>query len=189
MDTFIRSCACEGRRPPSVHPARCFPRYRLMAKMMQDRGAVRYLTAPPRYGKSCAAFGYAEDIFRLQHVFWVPASDPRFLRDLDQGNLADYLLAASPRPSLLVLDDLPHLELERSERLSAALEITLSRGWEAVVTALPSRDNTGSLEVPVMKLGVKDLLLDEDECAEEAPRPVVRPPPPLAHSRIGVGAA
>lgn len=169
MDTFIRSCACEGRRPPSVHPARCFPRYRLMAKMMQDRGAVRYLTAPPRYGKSCAAFGYAEDIFRLQHVFWVPASDPRFLRDLDQGNLADYLLAASPRPSLLVLDDLPHLELERSERLSAALEITLSRGWEAVVTALPSRDNTGSLEVPVMKLGVKDLLLDEDECAEEAP--------------------
>ncbi len=163
MDTFIRSCACEGRRPPGVHPARCLPRYGLMAKMMQDRGAVRYITAPSRYGKSCAAFGYAEDIFRLKNVFWIPAGDPRFLRDLDQGDLADYLLASSSRPSLLVLDDLPHLELERSEGLSAALEILLSREWETVVTALPSRDNTGSLDVPVMKLDVEDLLLSEDE--------------------------
>lgn len=168
MDTFIRSCACEGRRPPGVHPARCLPRYGLMAKMMQDRGAVRYITAPSRYGKSCAAFGYAEGIFRLKNVFWIPAGDPRFLRDLDQGDFADYLLASSTRPSLLVLDDLPHLELERSERLSTALEILLSRGWETVVTTLPSRDNTGSLDVPVMKLGVKDLLLDEDEQAERA---------------------
>ena len=170
MDSFVRSCACGGRKPATLHIEQCRLRLGLMSKMMRDRGAVRFLSAPHRFGKSAAAFGYAESIFHLDDVFWIPANDPRFLRDLDLGKLGDYLLGASTRPCLVVIDDLPYLHIGRCEKLSRALELVLSRGWEAVVTAVPSCDGSKLLSVPIVHFGVPDLLLDDAEAQEASER-------------------
>lgn len=163
MERFVHSCACRGRKPTSLHLTHCRLRLGLMSKMIRERDTIRFLCAPHRFGKSAAAFGYADAIFRLKDVVWIPANDPRFLRDLDQEALGDYLLEASPRPGLLVLDDLPYLHVERCDKLSRALELITSHGWETVVTAVPSCDMSEMLSVPTRRFGVVDLMLTEEE--------------------------
>ena len=83
MTRFIQQSACEGRRPHGVVPDRLRSRPRLLSRLLEDRGALRLVVAPPGFGKATLAFEYASVMFQFEHVFWLRGSSPCFLRDLD----------------------------------------------------------------------------------------------------------
>lgn len=85
MTRFIQQSACEGRRPHGVVPDRLRSRPRLLSRLLEDRGALRLVVAPPGFGKATLAFEYASVMFQFEHVFWLRGSSPCFLRDLDAG--------------------------------------------------------------------------------------------------------
>ncbi|MCL2826971.1 MAG: hypothetical protein FWD72_06160, partial [Eggerthellaceae bacterium] len=63
MTDFLTASACRGRKPKSLGIARQFPRGDLLAKMIRQRNTVRFLIAPPLFGKTALAAEYAESIF------------------------------------------------------------------------------------------------------------------------------
>ena len=52
MTRFIQQSACEGRRPHGVVPDRLRSRPRLLSRLLEDRGALRLVVAPPGFGKA-----------------------------------------------------------------------------------------------------------------------------------------
>lgn len=56
MTRFIQQSACEGRRPHGVVPDRLRSRPRLLSRLLEDRGALRLIVAPPGFGKATLAF-------------------------------------------------------------------------------------------------------------------------------------
>lgn len=152
---------------------------------MRERESLRFIVAPPRYGKSCAAFGYAEAIFHLKQVFWIPGQDPRFLRDLDQDTIADSIFSCTTTPGLVVIDHLPYLHPQRSERLSRLCELLLTHGWELIITARPSCNNASSLKAPLTLLNTQDLLIDDEELSYASTQDPLSSAPAM-HERIPV---
>ena len=71
MTRFIQQSACEGRRPHGVVPDRLRSRPRLLSRLLEDRGALRLVVAPPGFGKATLAFEYASVMFQFEHVFWL----------------------------------------------------------------------------------------------------------------------
>ena len=103
MTRFIQQSACEGRRPHGVVPDRLRSRPRLLSRLLEDRGALRLVVAPPGFGKATLAFEYASVMFQFEHVFWLRGSSPCFLRDLDAGVLAEAVLEADEHAALMVV--------------------------------------------------------------------------------------
>ena len=66
----FQQSACEGRRPHGVVPDRLRSRPRLLSRLLEDRGALRLVVAPPGFGKATLAFEYASVMFQFEHVFW-----------------------------------------------------------------------------------------------------------------------
>ncbi|MDO5335562.1 MAG: hypothetical protein Q4F23_05795, partial [Coriobacteriia bacterium] len=95
--------------------------------------------APAGYGKTCLAASYGRLAFGPKRFWWVDASDPRFLFDLDaiargdSNQIKDTL--ESRRSSLIVFDAVPCLSLERKRVFGGVLQRAQSRGWEILVTS------------------------------------------------------
>lgn len=122
MTRFIQQSACEGRRPHGVVPDRLRSRPRLLSRLLEDRGALRLVVAPPGFGKATLAFEYASVMFQFEHVFWLRGSSPCFLRDLDAGVLAEAVLEADEHAALMVVADLPLLTDDRAEAFAEVVE-------------------------------------------------------------------
>ncbi|MEG2530203.1 MAG: bacterial transcriptional activator domain-containing protein [Raoultibacter sp.] len=163
MNSYLQSTACKGRKPKQLPLFHHQSRSTLLAKMLQERNVVRFLVAPKSFGKTALALEYAESIFSLEHVFWVDAKHPCFLRDLDKGIIGSGLLAQSTQASLVVFDDLPYLNSDRCEGLSKTFDALLARGWEVVATTVPTCDVFDSCQVDKVRFDARALLLDDEE--------------------------
>lgn len=144
-------------------------RNRLVSALLQDRGAVRLITAPHGFGKTALAREYASRMFVGKEVVWVDAQTPDFLLSLDLGSPAFAAPSEDGAPDLLVLDGLPWLHEERAEVLAHAIDVLLYRGVEVIVTALPSTDCLQSLQPDRVLVRADDLLVTEQECLAAQP--------------------
>ncbi|QKF06704.1 hypothetical protein HLV38_00145 [Berryella wangjianweii] len=124
---------------------------------------ARFIVGPACFGKSCVAIEYAETVFGLQHVIWIPAASPCFLRDLDEGVIAPQISQVDGQAALVVFDDLPSLDDERARAFSRTIDALLESGVEVMVTCVPIADRYGGLQRDRLRATASDLLLTIDE--------------------------
>ena len=163
MRNFISHSACCGRRPKGLGPSRIHARPRLLKKMMENRAVARFVVAPRGFGKTSLVCEYAESIFDFENVFWINGQSPCFLRDLDDRIVAPSLFDASRHRSLVVFEDIPHLDDERSDALSDDIDALLNRGWEVVAVATPATDSFAERQNDRICITAHDLLVDDEE--------------------------
>lgn len=168
MPTFMETCCCAGRRPEGVVSRRHVPRPDLVARLLQDRRVARFVVAPTGFGKSCLAFEYANMVFSFHHVFWINGRSPCFLRDLDSGSLLSALLRIDADAHLVVLEDVPRLDAERTRAFCDLVDNLLSRKIEVLITCVPSADAFSLLQRDRVLLCGRDLLLCDAEMRREA---------------------
>lgn len=162
MPDFLTNAACRGKRPSHLMAYRLYPRPHLVAKLLRERHVARFVVAPDGFGKTTLAMEYADTVFSFDHVFWIDATSPCFLRDLDKGGIAEGIAARDAAPALVVVDDVPPLGPERSARLSAEIDRVLDRGCEVLVSCSPMGDTFARHHDRVL-LSSADLLLTDAE--------------------------
>lgn len=165
MTDFLSASLCRGDRPRQLSSVRVRSRSDLMARLLRERHVARFLVAPGGYGKSSLACSYAEIMFSFEHVFWVDGRSPCFLRDLDQGRLAERLLACDPQARLVVFDDVPRIDTGRADAFSLVVDQLLEASCEVLVALCPSNDAYGRRQPDRIRLGALDLVLSNDELA------------------------
>lgn len=170
MPTFIEKCCCRGRRPAEVVGLRHNLRPDVTGALLRDRRVPRFLVAPAGYGKSSCAYEYAQVVFGFEGVFWVRCDSPCFIRDLDDGTLAEQILRTDPAVKLVVLDDVPHLDPARTDAFDGFLCRMLDEGCEIVVSCVPSVDTVSSRHLDKILLDGSALLLADDELQIERMR-------------------
>lgn len=163
MLEFFNSCACRGSRPQHLSSLAHIPRPRLTSHMLQERSAPRCIVAPRGFGKTGLAFDYANTVFNLEHTFWIDASNPNFIRDLDKVDIKRSLDTLEPEPYLAVFEDVPHMGVHRSQLFRKEVCCMLDAGNEVLITCEPSCDSFEGLPDCVV-LHAGDLLLDKSEC-------------------------
>ena len=163
MSNFISACMCKGTRPKQLGLARPHLRSDLIARLMRERNVLRCLIAPGGFGKSTLAAEYADVVFSYEHVFWIDAQSPCFLRDLDKGTLGIDVLDRDPAATLVVFDEIGSLDGVRAERLSAVVDMLLAHSCEVIATMPPGADVFAGLQSDRIVLRATDLLLTEAE--------------------------
>ncbi|MDR2722003.1 MAG: hypothetical protein LBB35_03975, partial [Coriobacteriaceae bacterium] len=163
MTDFLTSSACRGRRPKSLGIQRQYPRGDLLAKMIRKRNTVRFLVAPPLFGKTMLVAEYADSVFSFENVFWLQAKSPCFLRDLDRKAIAPALLKKGEKPSLAIFEDIPLLDEGRAEALSAVFDELLSQGCEVIATMTPHCDVFREHQPDAVWLKTQEFLLTDTE--------------------------
>lgn len=164
MREFFNSCACRGARPHHLQSLAHISRPALTSRMLRERSVVRCIVAPVGYGKTGLAFDYANTVFNLEHTFWIDASNPCFLRDLDKMKLKSSLDVVDSEPYLAIFEDVPHLDAQRSEVFCKEITSLLDAGNEVLITCEPSCDTFERLHDRIV-LRSTDLLLDDSELA------------------------
>lgn len=165
MRNFIAHSACCGRRPKGLGLSGIHSRPRLIKKMMLDRTVARFVVAPQGFGKTALVCEYAESIFGFDNVFWINGQSPCFLRDLDDRIVVPSLSDASQRRSLVVFEDIPYLDDERSDAFSRDIDAILNKGWEVVVVATPATDSFAERQNDRTCISARDLLVDDMEAS------------------------
>ena len=163
MPRYMESSCCRGRRPSGVFGRRRYPRPDLVARLLRDRRVARIIAAPSGFGKSCLAFEYADVVFGFQRTFWINARSPCFLRDLDAGVLLGQMLEVDRDAALVVFEDVPVLDPDRSAAFASLVDELLKREIEVVATCVPSAKACVRAQRDCMMLSGRDLLLGEDE--------------------------
>ncbi|MBP5313690.1 MAG: hypothetical protein J6Y65_02060 [Eggerthellaceae bacterium] len=163
MTVFISLSACNGCAPERIAQGRIVSRPVLLTKLLANREVVRYIRAPFGFGKSSLAYEYAQTVFDFRHVFWIDCSSPCFLRDLDDSDLAKEIFEVDEAARLVVFDDVPHLNEERSHRLSEVFDELMERKCEVLVCSVPSCDSFNHLQRDRICIDSDDMLLTDDE--------------------------
>lgn len=163
MPTFVESCNCRGSRPRGIVGREHVPRPDAIARLLRDRSVARFVIAPTGFGKSSVAYEYAHLVFAFEHVFWMRGSSPCFLRDLDAGGIQEGIVSADPEVRLVVFDDVPHLDPDRSKRFRVLIDFLVERGCEAIVLSTPAADTFSMHELGSSVIRSRDLLLSDDE--------------------------
>lgn len=163
MPQFLTTAACNGARPRRVKPIdNQISRPAIIARLMRERHVPRFLVAPTGFGKTAIALEYAETVFRFDKVFWIDGTSPCFLRDLDKGIISSALLKSESKPFLVVVEDIPLLDEERSERFSRDINALLTNDCEVLLTCTPLCDGFERHRDRVV-LTSSDLLLSDTE--------------------------
>lgn len=159
--------------------ANLIPRNRLVSMMLQDRGALRVISAPHGYGKTLLAYEYAKRVFGSKQVVWVDGSAPEFLQSLDEGHVVPCGGGDEESANLVVIDDLPSMDQQRIDTFARCSDELIGRGCEVVVTTLPSRDWLRSTQPDRILIAACDLVVTERDVqtvgagADEAVRKAV----------------
>ncbi len=135
----------------------------LVSRLMRERQVTRFLVAPPGYGKTYLALEYAQVVFGFEHVAWIDARSPCFLRDLDGGSLGEDLMKRDKGMRLVVFDDVPRLGTQRADLLSNAFDKLLEEGSEVMVLCHPTSDAFAGRQIDRICLTARDLMLDMGE--------------------------
>lgn len=170
MPTFIENSNCRGVRPSGIVGIKHNLRPNLTARLLNDRHCARCIVAPGGYGKSSLAYEYAQIVFEFKHVFWIRCESPCFIRDLDKGNLAESIFACDDQAKLVVCDDVPQLDPDRTKIFCEFVSKILSNDCEMVVCCTPSNDTITSQQTDCLQIRAKDLLLSDDEIEIERTR-------------------
>ncbi len=165
MPRFIESCNCRGTRPKQIVGHGHVPRPEIIARLLKDRHVARFLIAPVGFGKSSIAYEYAHLVFGFSHVFWIRGDSPCFLRDLDAMTIFDEIEMTDPHVNLVVFDDIPQLDAERSQRFADLVDALINKQSEVIALSTPSADTFSALERDAACLRSRDLLVSEDEIA------------------------
>ena len=88
---------------------------------------------------------------------------PCFLRDLDAGVLLGQMLEVDRDAALVVFEDVPVLDPDRSAAFASLVDELLKREIEVVATCVPSAKACVHAQRDCMMLSGRDLLLGEDE--------------------------
>lgn len=137
-------------------------RDKLISTLLQDRGALRLISAPHGFGKSVLAYEYALRLFHASPTIWLDASMPEFLQNLDKGQIIP-IEFQSKHPVLVIIDDIPYLDEKRAETLANHIDLLLYKGSEVIVTTIPSNDCLRSRLPDRILVSSRDLLIDEKE--------------------------
>lgn len=165
MREYLISAACNGGKPGNVVGAEGHERSRLMKRLISERHVPRFMVAPAGFGKTSLAAAYAEDVFGWDRVWWLSADDPRFIRDLDSGDLTEYAGAVPRAGNLFVFEDVPYLDDERAGAFSGVVDLLVGKGWEVIVTTDPFADSFSQRQHARVVLTAGDFLLDDEELA------------------------
>lgn len=167
MPTFIENCNCKGNRPSGIVGLKHNLRPNLTGRLLNDRHSARYIVAPGGYGKSSLAYEYAQIVFEFKHVFWIRCDSPCFLRDLDDGGLCESIFAVDDKAKLVVCDDLPQLDFDRTQAFGDFVDSVLENDCEVIVCCTPSRDTVSSLSLDSVQIRANDMLLSDEEVETE----------------------
>ena len=163
MSGFIVKAACRGRRPSQFASFNGIERQDLVNRLLEEREVARFIVAPSGYGKTAIAVEYAETMFSWVHTFFINCQSPCFIRDLDDGSIAEACKSADSQIRLVVFDALPPLDAQRSKLFSHEVNALLSSKCEVIVTCAPASDVLGQYQVDQIRLGPSDLLLSDNE--------------------------
>ncbi len=170
MASFVEKSNCRGMSVKSVAGAHHNLRPRITGRLLQERHVARYVVAPKGYGKSSVAYEYAQVVFGFAHTFWIEGDSPCFLRDLDDGSLSRQIRTCDARAQLVIFDNVPHLDPDRTLSFDAVIDDLLDAGIEVIVTCVPSVDTFTSVRPDKVMLVAKDLLLTDEEISVERMR-------------------
>lgn len=168
MPTYVSQSVCAGTRPNHLVSLSLLSRPAHVARLLRERHVPRFMVAPAGSGKTSLALDYAETVFSLRNVFWLDGKSPCFLRDLDNGAIAKKMSSVSEKPFLLVVDDVPILDPDRTRCFEEIIDAVIEVGGEIVVTCSPDADAFYRQTDRVL-LDASDLLLTDDEFSALAP--------------------
>jgi len=169
MSSFVASSACRGQRPSGLVARHQYERPHLIARLLKDRRVARFVVAPDGFGKTSLVFEYADLVFEFRHVFWLKCGSPCFIRDIDQGSLAEDILRSDRSVALVVFEDVPRFEGERSRMFALAVDTLLEAGSEVIVTCRPACDVYAGLQRDRLLLTGFELLLQDSELRTRLP--------------------
>ena len=158
----MQSVACA----PVLHPAKHYPRNKLVSCMLRDRSVVRMVCAPHGYGKTTLAMEYARSVFGDCGVLWVSGKNPSFICELDTDSFPMCAGNARTARKLVIIDDLPALDEVRASAFSAAIDGLLHEGCEVLVLSTPANDSLGNLQPDRVHISSRDLVVTEHEYTE-----------------------
>lgn len=167
MASFVEKSNCRGIGIKGAAGTHHNLRPEITGRLLQERHVARYVVAPKGYGKSAVAYEYTQIVFGFAHTFWLECTSPCFIRDLDAGSLLEQILKCDPAAQLVVFDDVPRLDPDRSAAFDAVVEGLLAADVEVVATCTPSVDAFTSLRSDGVVLRAHDLLLTDDELSVE----------------------
>ena len=159
-ETYIEFSKGIDLKVANLNPSLIRRRDRLVSAMLEDRQTLRLISAPSGFGKTCLAYEYAKRLFPANSILWINANTPEFVRNIDEGRLMPYSLEFQEY-NLVVLDNLPHIDEQRSEILIKCIENLLFYKTEVIVTTLPSNDTLRSKILGLTLINAEDLLITE----------------------------
>ena len=156
--SYVKHSFCNGITPKQYANGTSIARNNLLAYMMRNREAIRYILAPFGFGKSFLARDYAAMVNGFKRTFWLDANNPCFLRDLDANSLLLSILDASTVDDLIVFDNVPCLGVLRKEKVWKTCSSLIAAEREVVVCAHPSSDPLQGHESACVCITAQDLL-------------------------------
>ncbi|MDO5329680.1 MAG: BTAD domain-containing putative transcriptional regulator [Coriobacteriia bacterium] len=159
MSNFVERSACRGAHPKSVDLKNKYVRDELISRLMEDRAVLRIVRAPNGFGKTTLIGQYADVVFSFEDVYWLNCQSPCFIRDLDSGYLNENIEEAS----LVVLDEMPHLDSERTNKLSKFIDLLLKQNIEVILTVTPINDTISEHQKTSLILNSRDMLISDSE--------------------------
>ncbi len=167
MPTFVESCYCRGAAPKGVANRKRISRPEIMGTLLRDRLVPRLIIAPQGSGKSHVAFEYASMMFAFRDVLWLKCDSPCFIRDLDAHCLFDDIYKSNPNVALVVFEDVPELDFERSQYFEELVNLLLSRQCEVLITCIPSVSDFSRALKGCMAINSDAMLLSDEELSIE----------------------
>lgn len=164
MPDFFESCACKGARPHYLETRTHIKRPQLTARMLRRRSVPRCIVAPSGSGKTGLALDYAHTVFGMEHTFWIDASSPSFIRDLDKAVVRKNLDSIESAPYLAVFEDVPYMDGTRSAIFCDEVSSLIDEGNEVLVTCVPACDSLKEIDDRIL-IAANDLLLSDAEAA------------------------
>lgn len=171
---YIKNNFCDGKKSSKqdfriehFEQIKIRHRDKLLSTLLQDRGALRLISAPHGFGKSVLAYEYVQRLFNMSAVIWINAQAPEFLKSIDTGQIIPSELQQK-QPNLLVIDNIPYLDEERANTLADYIDLQLYKGVEVIVTTTPSHDCLRSRLPDRVLVSAQDLLVSESEYIKSA---------------------
>lgn len=132
----------------------------ILRKMLMNRNKLRILISPNFFGKTSVCRQYASVVYNNKNVIWLDASSIEFMRDLDNGLVAKFIL--QKKPNLVVFDNLFVADIRRANLIKELIEKILNE-TEVVINLhienTPLVHKFKNAEV----IETKDFILDDKE--------------------------
>ena len=166
MSVFYRKSACNGVSPVSQSLKVLYKRDHLMHRLLVDRSKVRLICAPPYFGKTSLMAQYAKEVYSFRNVFWIDASSPEFLCEIDKDGFYKAIKSMTSNKSLLVIQNLPTLDNERLLRFHGIVNKFITSEWEVLISVKPECSFFKEIDKSYSVIYGKDLLLTASEVSQ-----------------------